>query len=316
MKKENNAKKNILTAFILNFIFVIIELVGGLLTNSIAILSDSVHDFGDCLAVGGAYYFERLSEKRPDARYTYGYKRFSVLSALLTSAILLIGGVVVIYQSVFRIIHPQTINGAGMLIISVAGIIINGIAVLRTAKGSNINEKSIYLHMLEDALGWVVVFIGSIFIYLFDWKLIDPILSIIVTLFILYNVYLNIKSVCDVLLEKIPDGFDAEHYREHLEKIENVSDIHHVHIWSLDGEGILATMHVMVEDETNDRTVSRIKEDIRKISEEFGIHHLTIQTDRRFEECDDCECDAGIMKSGEHAHAHAHGHSHEHHHHH
>ena len=172
--------KNLGIAFILNVCFTIIEIVGGILTNSVAILSDALHDLGDSLSLGLAWYFQRLSEKGRDRNFSYGYKRFSVLGALITSVVLVIGSVIIIYSAVSRLQHPQISNGLGMLGLAVLGILVNGAAVVRLKGSSSVNSRAVMLHLMEDVLGWVAVLIGSLFIYFFDWQIIDPILSLMI----------------------------------------------------------------------------------------------------------------------------------------
>lgn len=284
MKKSS---KNLLTALLLNMTFVIIELVGGLFTNSIAILSDAIHDFGDCIAIGSAVLLEKKSERKPDKNYTYGYRRYSIISALFTNLILIIGGVVVIYSSVRRIIFPEQISGLGMVGIAIAGVVANGIAFLKTAKSKNINEKSINLHMLEDVLGWVVVLIGSVFISIFNIYIIDPILSIAVTLFIFYNATRNIIAVCSVILEKVPDKFSIDNYKESVLKLDGIAGIGHLHIWSLDGETLLGTVQIIVKDDLTEAETQKLKQALFLKNEEFNIQHMTMQLDR---ECEKQEC--------------------------
>ena len=204
------SEKNIFIAFLLNLLFAIIELVGGFVTNSISIISDSVHDFGDALSIGMAYFLEKKSNKKPDKNYTYGYLRYSMLSALLTSTILLVGAVFVIVGAIPRLINPVEVNHDGMLILAILGVVINLIAAAKTSHSHNLNEKAINLHLIEDVLGWVAVLAGSIVIKFTGLYIIDPILSIGITIYILYHVYKNIKEVFNVLLEKAPSDVDLE----------------------------------------------------------------------------------------------------------
>ena len=306
--KKNDKKKpqnNIFVAFLLNFVFVIIEAVGGFLTNSIAILSDAIHDFGDCVAIGTAYVLERKSNKKANQKYSYGYKRYSIISALLSSAILLVGGAVVVYTSILRIINPKSIDGLGMLIIASVGVIINGFAVLRTAKSHNINEKAISLHLLEDVLGWVVVLIGSIFVFLFDIAIIDPILSIIVTIFVVYNVIKHLVEIVGILTEKTPKNFDTAKFKADIMQIEYVYDVHHIHVWSLDGETSLATLHVTIKPNVELQNFHEIKRKIYHIGKNYNIGHLTIQLDTIDEHCHD-HCNATQKKDDAHCHVHHH----------
>ena len=199
-------QKNILVAFILNVSFSIFELIGGVLTNSVAIISDSVHDIGDALSIGISYFLEKKSKKEPDDKYTYGYVRYSILGAVITTVILLVGSTFVIVNSIKRLINPVTINYNGMIIFAVFGVIINFLAAYFTKEGDSLNQKSVNLHMLEDVLGWVVVLIGAIIMKFTDISIIDAIMSILVSLFILINTIKNLKSIIDLFLEKIPNN--------------------------------------------------------------------------------------------------------------
>src|SRR5574344_1135248 len=177
---------NIAVAFFLNFSFTIIELVGGLITNSVAILSDALHDFGDSISLALAWYFDKLSRHTPNARYSYGYKRFALLGALINAVVLLVGSLFVIYECVLRMIHPQPVVVQGMFWLAILGVVINGIAVLRTRKDAGVNERVVSLHMLEDVLGWIAVLIVSVVMLFVDVPILDPILSVCIALFVLY----------------------------------------------------------------------------------------------------------------------------------
>ena len=302
---KNHSQNNILVAFLLNFVFVVIEALGGFLTNSVAILSDAIHDFGDCVAIGTAFFLEKKSNKKANLKYSYGYKRYSIISALLSSAILLVGGAIVVYTSIQRIITPKPINGLGMLIIAGIGVLINGFAVIKTAKSHNINEKAISLHLLEDVLGWIVVLIGSVFVFLFDIAIIDPILSIIVTIFVVYNVIKHLVEIVGILTEKTPRNFDTQKFKSEIMQIQQVYDVHHIHVWSLDGETNLATLHVTITPDSNLQDFHSIKKEITQISKQFNIGHVTIQLDTIDEHCHD-HCNATEKKDDAHCHVHHH----------
>ncbi len=287
----HSADGNILTAFFLNLFFVVVEAVGGLLTNSFAILSDSVHDLGDCAAIGCAYVLEKISKKAPDEKYTYGYRRYTLVSAIITSVVLVFGSAVVIFGSVERLKNPREIHGLGMLIIAVLGVIINGVAVLRTHKGTGANEKAISLHMLEDVLGWVAVLVGSVFIYALKWYFVDGLLSLAIAVFLLIESVKNLKDVFGILLEKTPEDFSVEEYKSRLSEVAGAEEIHHLHIWSLDGEKMLATLHIKIPDTADLETYKRVKTHIERVSREAGIEHLTLQID--IGECP-CEDSCGI----------------------
>jgi len=287
---HSHAEGNIRAAFFLNLLFVIIEVAGGLWTNSIAILSDAIHDFGDCLSIGGAMFLERVAQREPNDEYTYGYRRYSLVSALLTSLMLVAGSVVVVYSAIRRILVPEEVEATGMILIAVAGIVINGGAVLKTFRGRSFNERVISLHMLEDVLGWAVVLLGSVIIRLTGWRLLDPILSIGVALWLLYHAVRNMLEVMSVLLERTPRGFDMEGYRAKLAAIDGVSGLHHIHVWTMDGESYLSTLHLVVPDVLDGVRISVLKRRVREVSETMGIHHLTIQVDTPCDACLEEHC--------------------------
>ncbi|NLW69698.1 MAG: cation transporter [Eubacteriaceae bacterium] len=306
MENNNKSTQNILTAFLVNLLFVAIELVGGLMTNSIAILSDSIHDLGDCLSIGLAFGLEKLSHKKPDDDYTYGYRRYSLVSAAITSFILVGGSVAVVIASIGRLKNPEAVNSKGMMIIAFFGVILNGYAALKTRGGQGSNERSISLHMLEDVLGWAAVLIGSVFMTLFGFPFIDPILSIAVSLFLFYEAASNISEVAGVLLEKTPKGFDMEGYRSDLGQIKGAAGVHHVHVWSFDGEDILSTIHIAAgEDAADAPALENIRNEALKIAKNYGIHHITVQLDFG-DNCEDGDC--GISSAVPSASAHSHHH--------
>lgn len=282
MKKE----KNILIAFILNLFFCIFEYVGGIICGSVAIMSDAVHDLGDAASIGISYFLERKSKKKPDEKHTYGYIRYSVIGSVITTTILIVGSFFVIYESVKRLINPVQIHYSQMIVFAVFGCIINFVAAYVTREGDSLNQKAVNLHMLEDVLGWIIVLIGAIVMKFTDISTIDPILSICVALFILINALKNMKEVTDLFLEKTPDNIDINELKEHLKSFEEVKDVHHVHIWSIDGFENLATMHVVVDKFDKD-----LKCKIKQELSEHGINHSTIEFEQEDEVCDDKECE-------------------------
>ena len=277
-------EKNILIAFILNLGFSIFEFFGGLFTNSVAIISDSVHDMGDAISIGLSYFLEKKSKKDPDNNYTYGYIRYSVLGGLITTLILMVGSILVIYGAIIRIIHPVDINYSGMIIFAIFGVIINFMAAYFTSRGDSINQRSVNLHMLEDVLGWIVVLIGAIIMNFTDIKLIDPIMSICVSLFILFHALKNFKKVLDLFLEKTPKEVSIDNLKTNLLKIDGVEDIHHIHVWSIDGYNNYATLHVVSDSKD-------IKKDIRNKLKKLKISHVTIEVESKDEKCLDKNCE-------------------------
>ena len=294
-------ERKILVAFLLNLAFSLFELFGGFFTNSVAIISDAIHDFGDSISIGISYFLEKKSKRKPDDKYTYGYTRYSILGAFITNTILITGSVLVIVNATQRIINPIEINYNGMIIFAVFGTTINFIAAYFTKDGDSLNQKAVNLHMLEDVLGWIVVLIGAIAMKFTNINVIDSILSICVAIFILIHALKSFKKILDLFLTKTPNDVNIEHLKEHLLKINNVIDVHHIHIWSMDGYNNYATMHLVTKTEN----VKELKQEVREELEVHGINHVTIELEDGSYECDEKECEVKIN----------HNHSHNHHHH-
>ncbi len=297
-------EKNIVIAFLLNFAFAIFEFVGGIFTGSVAIVSDAVHDMGDAASIGVSYVLEKKSKKQPDEKYTYGYARYSVVGSVITTLILLVGSVMVAYNAVVKMIDPTDVNYNGMIVFAVVGVVVNFCAAFFTREGGSLNQKAVNLHMLEDVLGWVVVLLGAIVMRFTDFVIIDPIMSIGVAIFILINAIKNLKEALDLFLEKTPRGIDVKEIKEHILKIEGVLGVHHVHIWSMDGQNNYATMHVV----TNAHFPT-IKERVREELSEYGIFHATLELEEENERCREEVCRVTFNHS-------PHGCHHHHHHHH
>lgn len=295
-------EKNILLAFILNLSFSVFEFFGGIFTGSVAIMSDALHDMCDALSIGVSYFLERKSKNHPDEKYTYGYRRYSVLGGLITTVILFAGSVLVITNSIRKIINPSEINAEGMIIFAVLGVIINFAAALFTRKGDSINQKAVNLHMLEDVLGWVVVLVGSVVIKFTGFTLIDPIMSIGVAVFILINAFMNLKNISDIFLEKTPQNINIAEIKEHIESIEGIQGVHHIHVRTIDGNVNFATMHIV----TNENG-KKIKDKVRAELKEHGISHATLELELENEICESHHCHIEFAELG-------HGHHHHHHH--
>lgn len=293
--------KNILIAFLLNLFFAIFEFVGGYFTGSVAIISDAVHDIGDALSIGISYLLEKKSCKQPDENYTYGYSRYSVIGGVITTLILLFGSLAVIVNAINRMFNPQEINYSGMIIFAIVGVFVNFIAAYFTRDGESINQKAVNLHMLEDVLGWCVVLAGAIVMQFTNLKIIDPLMSIGVALFIIVNTIRNLKVVLDLFLEKTPEGISVSEIKEDIRSIDGVIDVHHVHIRSMDGFHVYATMHVVAKGDHHE-----IKEKIRHELSEHGIVHATLELEDEEEHCHEENCVVEYIKDNGHHHHHHH----------
>ena len=291
----------ILTAFLLNLFFSVFELIGGIFTGSVAILSDALHDLGDAAGIGCSFFLEKKSRKAPDATHTYGYVRYSVLGGLITTVILLSGSVIVIYHAVLRLLNPSPIDYNGMLIFAVVGVAVNLAAAIFTRHGDSLNQRAVNLHMLEDVLGWIVVLIGAVVMRFTDWVFLDPLMSVGVAVFILVHALKNLKEILDLFLEKTPDGVTVEEISHHLTELAGVVSIHHVHIRSLDGTRHYATLHAVIDGDP-----AAAKAAIRAEMAEHGITHATIETETPDEVCGEVECRVG--SNGESCGGHHHHH--------
>lgn len=284
---NNGTTEKISVAFGLNLGFCILEFVGGYFTNSVAIMSDALHDLGDSLSLGLAWYFQKISARKRTKYFTYGYKRFSLLGAFINSMVLIIGSIFVLKESIQRISEPQSSNAKGMLILAIIGIIVNGWAVLKLRTGTSLNEKVISLHLLEDVLGWVAVLIGSFIMLYIDLPIIDPILSIGITCFVLLNVYKNLKSTFQVILQGIPRNVNGEEVRVSLLQVPGVKDIHDLHIWTMDDEYNILSVHVITNENAE---IQKVKNVIKDMLKSLHIQHSTIEIETETENCELINC--------------------------
>ena len=276
---------NIQIAFLLNLFFTLIEIVGGFMTNSIAIISDAIHDLGDCLSLGLAWYFQKVAKRGSDTSYSYGYKRFSLLGAIINSVVLVTGSILILTVAIPRIIHPVAANTQGMFLLAILGVVVNGAAVFRLKKGSSINEKVVSLHLLEDVLGWLAILIGSVVMHFFDVPVLDPIMSVGIACFVLYNVFKNMRHSLRIILQGIPDEVDMTDISEHLLHFGGVESVHDLHVWSVDGTYNVLTVHVVLNNSLDMEKLAELKAAIRDSLKEEGIQHATIEFETSDERC-------------------------------
>ena len=272
-------------AFFLNLSFTIIEIAGGIWTNSLAILSDAIHDLGDSLSLGMAWYLESYAYKDKDKKYSYGYRRYSLLSALINTVVLIVGSVFILSRAVTRLFNPEPVDAKGMILFAVLGIIVNGLAMLRLRGGKSLNAQVVAWHLIEDVLGWVAVLIMSIVLLFTDLYILDPIFSILITSFVLYNVIKNLRKTLALFLQAVPENMDLEMIENRLLAIDNVCSSHHTHIWSMDGEHHVLTTHLVVEEDTSQDEVLCIKEEINQLSKEMDFLHTTVEIEYGDEKC-------------------------------
>ncbi len=282
---SHDSQKNIGFAFALNAVFVIIEIIGGLLTNSVAILSDAIHDLGDSFTLGLSWFLEKKSLRSGNSTYTYGYKRLSLIGALMNSIILTVGSVLIILRAVPRIIDPEPIEAGGMVLLAILGIVINGAAVLRLKHGSKISEKVVSLHLLEDVLGWVAVLIVSIVLLFADLPILDPILSLLITAFVLSNIFRNFLQIIKIFLQAVPEGYDINQIEKTiLEKHPEVMELHGTKLWTLDGENNIMTFHMCTKSNPDLNETVELKRAIKETLAGMGIQDVTME----LENLDNC----------------------------
>jgi cobalt-zinc-cadmium efflux system protein len=287
---EHDSSGKLRAVFFINLIFAILELVGGLLTNSMAILSDALHDLGDSMAIGLSWIFERISRKKRDQNFSYGYKRFSLISATISGLILLGGSVIIIIEAVPRFWNPEPVQTFGMLIFSVFGILVNGAAAWKMWGAGNANEKVVKWHLLEDVLGWVAVLVGSVIIHFTDWYFIDPLLSIGIAVFILFGVYRTLSETVTIFLQAVPDDISVKAIHDQLITIPHVSEVHDIHVWTMDGQYNVLSCHLVVDDDTSATEVKNIKKQARHIASSFGINHQTFEVETMDDVCEYQDC--------------------------
>jgi cobalt-zinc-cadmium efflux system protein len=287
---NHQAESNLKMAFWLNAVFALIEIAGGIFTNSIAILSDAFHDLGDSVALGLAWYFQRISAKQRDDIYTYGYKRYSLVGATISAIILLIGSVIIISKAIPRLIAPEPVHTQGMMYLAIVGIIINGLAMFRLKKGHTQNEKVISIHLLEDVLGWVAVLVASIIMKFYDVPILDSLLSLIITAFILFRVFGNMRQTFRIFMQATPSKEQVEHFKSNLAIIKGIIDIHDMHFWTMDGSYNIASLHVSVDPQMTVSETEQVKLEVRTFLVKEGFAHTTIEIEPGGKLCELQDC--------------------------
>ena len=278
-------------AFFLNVTFTIIEFIGGILTNSTAIMADAVHDLGDSLSIGFAWFLSKVSEKGSNSEFTYGYRRLSLFGALINGLVLIIGSVWVLTEAIPKLLQPEMPIVEGMIALAVFGVLVNGFAAYKLSKGKTLNERVLNWHLLEDVLSWVAVLIVSIVLLFVDWPILDPALSIVFTLYILFGVEKNLWSTTRLFLQAAPDKALSESLHQCLSTLDDVRSVHHLHLWSLDGEHHVLTAHLVLRCALTLEQQLHLKRTIADRLREFDLAHTTIEFEFGEEACRD----AGVI---------------------
>lgn len=282
---NNHTIADIRVAFFLNLFFSIAEFIGGAYTNSVAIMADALHDLGDTTSLGLSWYFEKVSQRSRNGRYSYGFRRFSLLGAVINAIILVVGSILIIREAIERLQNPATADARGMAVFAVVGITVNSIAAFRMNKGKNMNARVLTWHLLEDVLGWAAVLIVSIVMMFVDLPILDPILSIGLSAFVLYNVIKNLIAAIALFLQAVPAEVDMGEIERRILRLEKVTDVHHTHVWSLDGEENVLTTHIVLAEGTKSQEIREIKKAIRMIASEFHCGHTTVEFEYLKDDC-------------------------------
>ena len=270
------AKYTVWLAFFLNLTYAIVEFIAGGVFGSSAVLADSVHDLGDAIAIGISAFLESISNREEDSHYTLGYKRFSLLGAMITAVILMTGSVLVILENIAKIFHPQSVNDEGILWLGIIAIIINVLASLVIRKGQTKNESILSLHFLEDTLGWVAVILMAIVLRFTDWYILDPLLSLAISFFILSKALPRFWRTLKIFLDAVPEGVDIQKIKTDLAELDHVASINQLNLWTMDGLEKNAIVHVCLKEMEHMETC---KESIRIFLKDCGFQNITIEVD-------------------------------------
>lgn len=277
---HHSSTKNIRLVFFINLAFTLFEAIGGMYVNSVAILSDALHDLGDSFSLGLSWYLDKKSKKNPDRHYTFGYQRFSLLSALINSIVLIIGSVFVLQETIHRLLEPELSDGFGMFFIAIIGVVINGYAAWKLTRGKSMNERVLSWHLVEDVLGWFAVLIVSIVLMFKDIPWLDPALSLAITTFILYNVVKRLRETLMLFLQGAPDQFDLQSIIDSILEHKGIISVHNIHFWSLDGEQHVFSAHIIVEESVDTpNEIDRLKEHVRLHLKEKQISDITLEVE-------------------------------------
>ena len=270
------AKYTVWVAFFLNLSYAIVEFIAGGIFGSSAVLADSVHDLGDAIAIGISAFLETISNREEDRQYTLGYKRFSLLGALVTAVILITGSILVILENITKLFNPQPVNDEGILWLGIIAVSINVLASLVVRKGKTKNESILSLHFLEDTLGWLAVILMAIILRFTDWYILDPLLSLVISIFILTKAIPRFWSALKIFLDAVPEGLETGDLEKDLEALTNVKSVNQISIWSMDGLENNAIIHLCLEDWEK---MTETKNQVRQLLEERGVQNITIEVD-------------------------------------
>lgn len=272
-------------AFFINLSFALLEIAGGLWTNSMAILADALHDLGDSFALGSSWYFERISTRQGDKHFSYGYRRFSLMGAMVSIIVLVAGSFVILTEAAPRLFFPEPAHARAMVVFAVIGILVNGAAALRLRGREGINARIVFWHLLEDVLGWIAILVTGAVLLFWEIPVLDAALSILITLYVLFNVLRNFRTTMNIFLQGTPPGIDLAGIESEVRSLPGISGTHHTHVWTLDGIHHVLTMHAGIQGCRTLEEVACIKDGIRQIVQRHGISHSTVELELEGEVC-------------------------------
>lgn len=270
------AARNMKIVFFINILFAVLEFIFGALFNSAAILTDAVHDLGDGVSVGLAWFFQKISTKEPNQKYSFGHKRFSLLGALITGVVLLAGSFILILNTLPRLFNPEPVHYEGMFWLALFAIAANGYSAWLMSKGTSANESMMNLHMLEDVLGWIGVLVVSVVVRFTEWYVLDPLLSLAIAGFIIWQTWPQFKSTAEIFLDAVPQELDKKKIEQQITDISGVHALSHFHLWSIDGEEHALAVTISIEKLTLEEQED-VKEQIRQIVAPYNITHTTVE---------------------------------------
>jgi len=283
---ESTSEKNLFITMAVNFSITIAEVIGGFLSGSLSLISDALHNFSDGIAIIITYIAMRLSKKPRTFKYTFGLKRAEIIAAIINASTLIIISFFLIKEAIERFYNPSPITGSLMLIVAALGLVANVIGTLLLKKGSegNLNIRAAYFHLLSDAVSSLAVIIGAVFIIFYKIYWIDPLLTILISIYILKETYEIVKEALDVIMMSSPAGINLDELKILVEGIPGVINIHHVHLWKLNDNDTHFEAHIEVEDMVVSKTIDIQKLIEQELHERYEINHTTLQF-----ECDKCD---------------------------
>ena len=288
---ESTSEKNLFITMALNFLITIAEVIGGFISGSLSLISDALHNFSDGIAIIITYIAMRLSKKPKTFKYTFGLKRAEIIAAIINASTLIIISFFLIKEAIVRFYNPTPITGSLMLIVASIGLIANVAGTLLLKKGSknNLNIRAAYFHLLSDAVSSLAVIIGAVFIIFYRIYWIDPLLTILISVYILKETYEIVKEALDVIMMSAPEGIELNELKNLVELINGVKNVHHIHLWKLNDNDTHFEAHVDVEDMAVSKTKEIQKQIEHKLHDKYEINHTTLQF-----ECDKCESKAMV----------------------